>query len=383
MVTELKTPARIMLVDDTPANLRILMDMLSDQGYEIQSFTKGRMAIEAAKLFPPDLVLLDINMPEMNGYEVCERLKADVQLAHIPVIFLSALNETQDKVMGFQKGGVDYITKPFQFEEVAVRIQTHLELKQSREKLQQVNEWLETQVAIKTAELKKANEELLTLDAAKNAFLKLLSHEIRTPLNGIVGPVQLLRMAEGNEEISEYLEMLEQSVARLEKFSYKALLITQLKAKKYPFRPEAINVLELIRKQVSSLQEILTKKRIHIELEVPPGFEIRGDQNLVSKALEYALDNAVRYSPEGRKITVACFGQNHDNVCEVIDEGPGFTAEALPTIFQPFSMAEEHIDKNIGLSLYLVKLFMELHRGSIEVANISHKGATVRFRFPV
>ncbi|MCU1329491.1 MAG: pleD 3, partial [Bryobacterales bacterium] len=137
----------IMIVDDHPANLRLLEDMLLQQGHEVRSFPLGRLALAAAKRNPPDLILLDINMPEMNGYEVCERLKAVQELADLPVIFLSALNETQDKVKAFQAGGVDYISKPFQLEEVHARVATHLKLYRLQRDLKLRNERLEEGVA--------------------------------------------------------------------------------------------------------------------------------------------------------------------------------------------------------------------------------------------
>ena len=117
-----------MVVDDNPANLKLLEDMLRQHGYEVRSFPRGRLALAAADQEPPDLILLDINMPEMNGYEVCEQLKSSDRLSGIPVIFLSALNAIEDKVKGFRSGGVDYISKPFQFEEVQARVETHLKL---------------------------------------------------------------------------------------------------------------------------------------------------------------------------------------------------------------------------------------------------------------
>ena len=123
-----ETRDQIMAVDDQPENLKLLEDMLRQRGYMVRSFPRGRLALAAASQHPPDLILLDINMPEMNGYEVCERLKRDEKLAGIPVIFLSALDETEDKVRAFRSGGVDYISKPFQVDEVQARVETHLRL---------------------------------------------------------------------------------------------------------------------------------------------------------------------------------------------------------------------------------------------------------------
>jgi len=123
----------IMVVDDNPANLKLLEDLLREHGYEVRSFPRGRLALRAADQEPPDLVLLDINMPEMNGYEVCEQMKSNANLAGLPVIFLSALNATEDKVSGFRAGGVDYISKPFQFEEVQARVKTHVKLRRAQQ----------------------------------------------------------------------------------------------------------------------------------------------------------------------------------------------------------------------------------------------------------
>ncbi len=123
----------IMIVDDHPANLKLLDDMLRQRGYEVRSFPRGRLALAGANQEPPDLILLDINMPEMNGYEVCEQLRSTERLSGIPVIFLSALNATEDKLKGFQSGGVDYISKPFRFEEVQARVETHLKLRRAQQ----------------------------------------------------------------------------------------------------------------------------------------------------------------------------------------------------------------------------------------------------------
>jgi putative two-component system response regulator len=148
--------ASIIVVDDQPANLRLLEDMLKVDGYKIRSFPRGRLALAAAAQNPPDLFLLDINMPEMNGYEVCARLKSDPDLSPTPVIFLSALNATDDKIRAFRTGGADYITKPFHLEEVQARVQTHLKLHQLQQALKQQNNQLEKIVDQRTNQLEVA-----------------------------------------------------------------------------------------------------------------------------------------------------------------------------------------------------------------------------------
>jgi len=138
----------ILVIDDTPANLRLLSGMLAEQGYKVRSVINGQMALTATQAAPPDLILLDINMPEMNGYEVCERLKADERTRDIPIIFISALDATEDKIKAFTVGGLDYITKPFQFEEVLARVETHLSLRQLQKQLLGANRRFEQELAL-------------------------------------------------------------------------------------------------------------------------------------------------------------------------------------------------------------------------------------------
>lgn len=152
--------ANIMVVDDTPANLKLLADMLGERGYEVRPLPSGKAALNAAAIDPPDLILLDINMPIMNGYEVCERLKADPLLRKIPVIFISALNEVEDKIQAFQNGGVDYVTKPFQFEEVLARVETHLTLSRYQAALKKHNTHLGKLVKEQVKDILLAKEKL-------------------------------------------------------------------------------------------------------------------------------------------------------------------------------------------------------------------------------
>jgi putative two-component system response regulator len=165
--------AKIMVVDDNPANLKLLEEMLQQRGYQVFSFPGGRLALRAAVENPPDLILLDVTMPELSGYEVCERLKADERLAAVPVIFLSGLHEADDKRKAFRSGGIDYISKPFQLAEVYARVETHLKLYQLQTELQSQAQRLEKTIT--------ALARLTALNQAKDDFLRLLSHELSLP----------------------------------------------------------------------------------------------------------------------------------------------------------------------------------------------------------
>lgn len=183
--------SKILIVDDTPANLQLLTSMLVEQGYQIFSAISGKVALNVVQKSRPDLILLDINMPGMNGYEVCEQLKADEQTQAIPVIFVSALSETLDKVIAFTVGGVDYVTKPFQAEEVLARVKTHLQLHQLQQQLTAQNEELQNTLT----ELQTTQQELIQAEkmAALGQLIAGVAHEINTPLGAISSSVNSIK----------------------------------------------------------------------------------------------------------------------------------------------------------------------------------------------
>jgi two-component sensor histidine kinase/ActR/RegA family two-component response regulator len=190
----------IMIVDDNAANLKLLEDMLLQGGHEAHCFLSGGMALAAAIKHPPNLFLLDINMPEMNGYDLCERLKSIHEFCEIPVIFLSALSEIEDKIKAFRCGAVDYISKPFQFEEVHARVETHLKLHGLQRALKRQNEQLETAVAARTIELSTANEQLRRALAVNITLLQEVHHRVNNNLQIICGilSMQLATAPDGN-----------------------------------------------------------------------------------------------------------------------------------------------------------------------------------------
>ncbi len=173
----------ILIVDDTPANLRLLVEILAERGYEVRPVTNGKLALWAARgTTPPDLILLDIMMPDMDGYEVCRQLKADARTHDIPIIFISALHEMADKLKGFTLGGMDYITKPFQEQEVLARVKAH-------------------------AIIRRRQQQLLALNAGKDRFLSIIAHDLKNPFSGFVSLVNLLEKSVNTWNKDHILEL--------------------------------------------------------------------------------------------------------------------------------------------------------------------------------
>ena len=283
----------ILIVDDNPDNVLLLVRMLTKQGYLARPVLNGRLALQAARSEPPDLILLDITMPEMNGYEVCAQLKADAALHEIPVIFISALNETLDKVKAFQVGGVDYITKPFQFEEVRARVETHLRIRTLQRQLAGYNEHLEHLVAERTRELAKAYERVRELSRLKDDFLRMISHEIRTPANGVLGVgTLLLDLCPASEDRTLYAELFEQSSLRLHNLIEDATAIADMEMLTQEKGAE-ISFSQLFTEIRASLPDI----RIYLEqaADLEP-FCLKGYHPLLKQALESVIVLATSFS---------------------------------------------------------------------------------------
>lgn len=231
-MTDASCSQKVLIVDDSPEDIRLLMECLCDE-YATVVAMDGEDALRRANSEPaPDIVLLDIRMPGMDGYEVCARLKDNPRLREMPVIFLSSLESAEDKVKAFHSGGVDYVTKPFQAAEVRARVRTHLMLRGLRIQLEDQSRNLEQTVAERTRELAIAYERLAIIDRIKGDFLRMISHEMRTPLNGILGISDLVfeQLCPPSEERDEYRRYYWQSRQRMEQLLEDGLLLNTLES---------------------------------------------------------------------------------------------------------------------------------------------------------
>ena len=361
----------IMIVDDNPANLKLLEDMLSQQGHAVRSFPLGRLALAAAARIPPDLILLDINMPEMNGYEVCERLKAAGELADIPIIFLSALNETRDKVKAFHSGAVDYISKPFQFEEVHARVETHLKLHGFQRALKAQNERLEQAVATRTRELAEANQRLTILDSSKNDFLNLISHEFRTPLNGLLGAGEMiLKKMSSSAENGELEEIFDESRRRMLSILDDALLLTEIDVNAEQIRSAQVCFYTALSSSISKTAPFAQSHRVTFAAPPPCPHLVLGDEELLGRALNELLETAVRFCAEGESVRLAQEAGADSLRLTIETFGKTIPAHLLPGFFDLFSLGEASTPgKDMGLGPAVAYRILSLFGASVCVEN--------------
>lgn len=366
----------IMIVDDDPANLRLLESMLSHSGHEVHSFPRGRMALAAASKNPPDLILLDVNMPEMDGYEVCARLKSVDIVSGVPIIFLSALDSAEDKLKAFRSGAADYISKPFHFEEVDARVRMHLALHESQKLLKADNERLERAVQQRTAEIAEANRRLASLDRSKNEFLALISHEFRTPLNGLLGVGDLLLDgAVTPAEIDELRELHDRSRKRILSILDDALLLTQINVSSGGVVCEPVSLANVLDRAVANVAETAAACGIAIGR---PAFDpqlVLGDEQLLVRAFAALLGTEVKFGHPGEHVR---WSQDPDGGIWFAVMGHGIPGDLMAKFFDPLAISESSTRAgDIGLGPAVASRILTLFGGSVAVGNTVPEG--IRF----
>ena len=382
----------ILIVDDNYENLEVLRKLLNGAGYAVHPATQGRTAIRALEHLRVDLILLDIRMPGMDGYQVCRELKGNPATAAIPVIFISALHEPVDKVKAFSVGGVDYVTKPFDRGEILARVSTQLQLLHLQRLQQRYTEELEQEVVRKTAALREANAGLQEALQAKDEFLKLINHELRTPLNGILGMVNLLRAGSAAKRQEGFLKTLESSSWRLLRLLENLIQLTA-QGVTLTAPEKSAKTIEVEAFCRASLEAALAAAKaknlvLHLGIQSPARLVLPMEAARLRQVLDNLLDNAVKFSPEHGKIglNVKYDPGGRRLYLDVWDSGCGIPRELRSQIFEPFVQLEPVLirrHQGAGLGLASARNLLRLHRGQIDVLDRQGKGAVFRVQFGV
>lgn len=362
----------VLVVDDTPANLKLLVEMLSRDGYKARLARNGQAALAAAKARLPDLILLDISMPGMDGFSVCEALKADPETREVPVIFISALSDTLDKVRAFTAGGVDYITKPFQWEEVAARVRTHLELKRAREALGASN-----------AQLNNLNSHLTRLIA-------VLAHDLRNPLSGFMNyPAELLDGLEAGDLEPAYLastlEQMETEARAVYQLLEDLLTWGQTQLQQDTFQPESLNLRECVALTLDTAVPLARRKRLTLGNAVAAPHQVYADRAMLHAVIRNLVGNAIKFTSPGGIIVVAT-SEPQAGWLEVTvkDTGQGLSDEHRARLFsEPTSTPGTAQEKGRGIGLVLCREFIERHGGEIRVTSVLGEGSAFSFTLPL
>jgi len=370
---------KILIVDDVSKNIQILGNILSQKDYQIAYAQSGQQALDICDVQDFDLILLDIMMPGMDGYAVCNQLKSNSKTSDIPIIFLTAKADMDSIIQGFETGGQDYITKPFNAAELLARVNNHLLIKRQREQLKDINNHLEDLVKERTSELEQANHKLSILDIAKSNFLALISHEIRTPLNGVIGLTELLNETNIDNKQKEYINNLKEVSGRLFRFSDTALLITSLRIDKYLPEVLPVSLSNIIESSIKEYKLCNQESMLKIETGVPDEDQlVIVDSGLINKCFTLIIENAEKFCKKDPQLNIS-MDVVDDNVNVIFtDNGPGFSESALENLFDLFSVGGDILHfEGTGLGLAAVKLVLDAHEAKIKVENIESGGARV------
>jgi two-component system sensor histidine kinase/response regulator len=364
-----KDVAGILMIDDNPVNLQVLTSMLKQSGWRPRPVTSGRLGLQAARNEPPDLILLDVNMPEMNGYEVCEALKADARLADIPVIFVSALGETMDKVKGFAVGGVDYVTKPFQLDEVRARVAAHLELRRRRRELQ-IN-----------------YEKLRESERLRDSLVHMIVHDLRSPLTAISAYLELFAQeaktklgAETQEDIASAMHATRNMVRMINGI----LDVSKMEAQMMKLDLRECDLVQVVAASMDDLESLVGARRLAFERPAAPAL-VLADKEIVSRIVQNFLANALRFTPASGEIRVGIVVEEEQVRVFVADTGPGIAPDFHRSIFNKFVQVDASAssrNRSTGLGLAFCKMAVEAHGGRIGVDSEPGKGSNFWFTLP-
>ncbi|HNG94775.1 MAG TPA: hybrid sensor histidine kinase/response regulator [Acidobacteriota bacterium] len=388
----------ILVVDDNPTNLDLLSGLLQDHQFHVRAVTSGRLALTVARTFKPALILLDINMPQMNGFEVCTQLKADPATCDIPVIFISALDETMDKVRAFEVGGVDYVTKPFQIEEVLARVNSQLRIARLQHELIEKNAALtqaNADLSASRQELAEANIQLREMAEIKANFTAMLVHDLKSPLSVVKATLDFLSI-DGDVVAGPYGALVHASVKTISKILAmigELLEVFRTDSKEIHLRRESVKFTEFLKEFLENTRIAAQSENLVLETAISPNLpDMAIDVGKLERALSNLLSNAIKFTPAGGTISVEASEVMHMHsgvgqtavLIRISDTGEGIEPDVLPIIFDPYRQGQSGKGRlGVGLGLAIVKRIVEAHGGTISATSQLGKGTTFTILLPV
>ncbi|MEZ0258309.1 MAG: ATP-binding protein, partial [Chthoniobacter sp.] len=320
-----------------------------------------------------DLILLDINMPEVDGYEVCAQLKRDERTRDVPVIFISALNETIDKVLAFGVGGVDYITKPFQFEEVDARVAAHLKMRR-----------LQLDLTARNRELQQSNAELRRLQDLRDNLTQMIVHDLRSPLTGVYGSMQYIsgEIDKLSPETQRMVQLSQGALDQVLAMINSLLDVSKIEAGQLELQRRPCDLAAIAHDAVNILSGMRGQREVRIDAECE-SLPLHIDRDLICRVLQNLLSNAFKFTRSNGKIRVHLTHQTDRVRVSVIDDGPGVAPEFHQRIFEKFGQVQSDQPRvGTGLGLTFCRLAVEAHGGTIGIDSEVGKGSTFWFELP-
>ncbi|MFT5468361.1 MAG: two-component system sensor histidine kinase/response regulator [Verrucomicrobiales bacterium] len=357
----------ILVVDDNPNNLRLICEMLKKRRYTVRPALSGPLAIEAAANRAPDVILMDVNMPGMDGYDACRELKRREELRDIPVIFASALGETVDKVRAFEAGGIDYVTKPIQIEEVEARIESHMTIRRLR------------------LELQERYDDLRRSESLREQLTHMIVHDLRNPLAVILGGLEFAvtnSPTKFDAATAEVLDLANTQAGTLNRMISELLDIGRMEDGKMRLSQAGAEVSTILEKARGSVA--LKGQLLSVDLSAAPR-SLCCDSELVRRVLTNLIGNAVKFTPSGCAIEVAAKSVSDGTRFEVRDSGAGIAPEFHEKIFEKFTQVEGTTRADVpstGLGLTFCRLAIEAHGGRIGVESAPGEGSLFWFTLP-
>lgn len=384
----------ILAIDDTPANLKTLIAVLQHD-YELQIATSGAEGLAHAAVTIPDLILLDVMMPEMDGYEVSRRLRAEDRLKHIPVIFITAMTELEAETAGLELGAVDYLTKPINVPIALLRIRNQLDRERLKREVECQRDQLEAQVKERTISLAIAKEAAEAASRLKSSILANISHEFRTPMNGIIGMLGLAKRKTQDEKVLDYLEKAEGSAQRLLASLTGLLDLSAAESARLTLDRVCFVIDDVISKVSQEFEDYARSKGIALDFRMEESVLdskqcFHGDPLRIQQILHELIGNALKFSAKG-SVTMRTSIQRDAVgqpllVCAVSDQGIGIDYDNLRNIFDPFHQVDGTSTRQYGgngIGLALSKQLARYMGGDIAVSSTLGEGSTFSLRLPL